>query len=925
MKTAIRKFLLTCAGLSLTLAAKGPDAPSPDEALQLLTGGNTRFVSGALQHPHQDGPRRSETVSAGQHPFATVLSCSDSRGPVEVLFDQGVGDVFVVRVAGNVASVDEIGSVEYGVGHLHTPLLLVLGHTKCGAVTAVVNGDKVGANIAALVHPIIPAAEKARHDHPELSGDALVGQAVKENVWQSVANLLTRSEEVRELVHAGKLKVVGAVYDLEAGTVNWMGQHPQQDALLKSAVATHGGAAGAAHGEHAVSTTAAVASTVAASHGDAQAHKSATTPAAAPVPAHVAPAAPAAPVVAKAAAVPPPVAQAHESPSAHAEAPAAAPSHESTSSAHAPEKLVSATLAHKESSSFEFQNAIYLGLAVVGCAVLAWFIFGNKNKESGMTMTIGKRIVLGFTAAVVVTATLGLFAYTRLVAVDALAREITTNQLPSASTASKLEARIIQAAGQTLQHVLAPDAKAMDAVESRMRATKEEIDKLDKEYQSLIADDSERRLYDSLGTARAKWLTEKNAIVQLSRAMKKQEASELYNKEGFPAYSAARDAAIALAKLNEDGANKAGAEITTATTTGKSGVVIGIIAAVVAAAGLGFFIIRGVNKALNQIANTLGEGSEQVASASSQVSSSSQSLAQGASEQAASLEETSSSLEEMSSMTKKNADTAQKASVLSSEAKQAANKGNSAMTKMSTAINEIQKSASETAKVLKVIDEIAFQTNLLALNAAVEAARAGEAGKGFAVVAEEVRNLAMRSAEAAKNTAAMIEESVQNSRNGVNIATEVSQVLTEITGASEKVNTLISEIAAASNEQAQGIGQVNTAVAQMDKVTQQNAANAEESAAASEELTAQAEQMNGVVRELLQLVGGATKAAQATHQPARQTAAPSGSQSLKRPPAKQPAAARTAAKKPHPSTVIPLDENEQSEGSGDFSDFNVAA
>ncbi len=253
-------------------------------------------------------------------------------------------------------------------------------------------------------------------------------------------------------------------------------------------------------------------------------------------------------------------------------------------------------------------------------------------------------------------------------------------------------------------------------------------------------------------------------------------------------------------------------------------------------------------KELQETGQTFSEIIESVGGGVDQVAGSSQSLAQGASEQAASLEETSSSLEEMSSMTKQNADNAQQANTLASEARKAADTGSESMTRMNQAIQEIQKSSDETAKIIKVIDEIAFQTNLLALNAAVEAARAGEAGKGFAVVAEEVRNLAMRSAEAAKNTSSMIEESVKNSKNGVDIAGEVSKVLDEIVGGIGKTTDLVSEIAAASQEQAQGIDQVNTAVSQMDKVTQQNAANSEESAAAAEQVNAEVDRLQELIR-----------------------------------------------------------------------------
>jgi len=271
---------------------------------------------------------------------------------------------------------------------------------------------------------------------------------------------------------------------------------------------------------------------------------------------------------------------------------------------------------------------------------------------------------------------------------------------------------------------------------------------------------------------------------------------------------------------------------------------------------LAWVTTRSITKPVNMIISDLDESSEQVVSASIQVSAASQSLAEGATEQAAGFEETSSSLEEISAMTRQNAENAQQADSLATEAKKYVDSGSEAMKRMNVAITQIQESSNQTAKIIKVIDDIAFQTNLLALNAAVEAARAGEAGKGFAVVAEEVRNLAMRSAEAAKNTSELIEDSVKNSKNGVDIATDVSKNLEDIVVGIGKTSDLVSEIAAVSIEQAQGIDQLNFAVSQMDKVTQSNAANAEESASVSEELNAQADGMKNIVNELMRLVKG---------------------------------------------------------------------
>ncbi len=249
----------------------------------------------------------------------------------------------------------------------------------------------------------------------------------------------------------------------------------------------------------------------------------------------------------------------------------------------------------------------------------------------------------------------------------------------------------------------------------------------------------------------------------------------------------------------------------------------------------------------------------QVAAAATQISSGSQSLAEGSSEQASSLEEVSASLQELASMTRQNASNAQEARGLAESTRTSTTQGVEQMHKLSGAIEKIKQSSDATAKIVKTIDEIAFQTNLLALNAAVEAARAGDAGKGFAVVAEEVRNLAMRSAEAAKNTAQLIEDAVKNAEGGVALNAEVLGKLTEISEKIVKVGTVMTEIAAASDQQRQGVDQITTAVEQMNGVTQQAAANSEESAATAAELNSQADQMRGMVEQFTLSEPGARK------------------------------------------------------------------
>ncbi len=275
---------------------------------------------------------------------------------------------------------------------------------------------------------------------------------------------------------------------------------------------------------------------------------------------------------------------------------------------------------------------------------------------------------------------------------------------------------------------------------------------------------------------------------------------------------------------------------------------------------LAYYITRSITKPMNAITSRIREGAQQVAAASGQLSASAGQLSQGSTEQAAAIEETSSTLEESATMMEQNLTNTKQAAQLSEHAKDAADKGNHEMQEMMSSIQEIKKSSDQIAKIIKVIDDIAFQTNILALNAAIEAARAGEAGMGFAVVAEEVRNLAGRSAQAAKDTTAIIESNIELSTKGVSIAGKVREALNEITIQSKKVNELMDEIAAASQEQSLGIEQVNKSIAQVTVVTQQNAANAEESASAAEELNAQSENMKQIVEELSMLVYGTVTA-----------------------------------------------------------------
>ena len=945
-------LMLTCVG-----SAQAGPKPTPDETIALLKAGNARFAAGTSEHPHTDAARlvQAGRENQGDHAYATVITCSDSRVPVERVFDAGVMDLFIIRVAGNVCDTDEAGSIEYGLAHVNTPVLVVLGHTQCGAVTAVTHavhgrGHALERNIPPLVDNIQPAVERAIAQHQNKHGDAIIPYAIEENVYQGIEDLFLASPSTRQLVESGKAKVIGAVYDVGTGKVKWLSESKPR-AILAQVMNNPARALNAMADS---------------GHGSSSEQNSRVQAASHEAPAHAG------------------AASSHGS--GHGAQHVAAQAQAQDVTLIEPSKLKSLDDARRRKIEVNYAGAAVtsdglsfiwklagLGLVIAVLLGIAW--------QAGVfqRMGIAGKLYAGFGAVVLVAVATGVGGYYFLGEVNAEAHlEAAALELDmmAGETAATMNEFLLygiedkvrgEEAVRQVNELLVEykeDSEAIrqlhlsEAEEAILRdidrpiaefatvfaevtdkfheieAYKESLDELGEKVNKAIEEalhrhESELEEMEASGadlndiiiqTELVKYLSEcEVAELKLAHeevefmldkriervAHMEHELGLFYGtletvKELIPLAATdeseeAKDLAMVetvheemvefqreLARVIEDelivaadtlraaeliqtveaatelmaGNAEHHMEVAKHEANTASVVLIGLC--IVLGSVLSFGIVRGITKPVNRIIADLTEGAEQVASASGQVSSASQSLAEGATEQAAGLEETSSSLEEMSSMTKQNADSAQQANTLASEASKAANNGGEAMGRMSTAIADIQKSADETAKIIKVIDEIAFQTNLLALNAAVEAARAGEAGKGFAVVAEEVRNLAMRSAEAAKNTSSLIEESVKKSNNGVDIAGEVSKVLDEIVSSVGKTTDLAGEIAAASQEQSQGIDQVNTAVSQMDKVTQQNAANAEESASASEELSAQAESMNQAVQELVALVGGKT-------------------------------------------------------------------
>jgi methyl-accepting chemotaxis protein len=475
-----------------------------------------------------------------------------------------------------------------------------------------------------------------------------------------------------------------------------------------------------------------------------------------------------------------------------------------------------------------------------------------------LQMTIGKKLMLAFGAMLMLT--LGL-AYSSLSSVSSLGKELDLGANVTGKKldlAGQLRARIgdMRAAQRgVVIYAMMKDSALTQENKDHFHNYASDTEKLANEIQPLLTTEKGKQDVEQVRSSLASWLLASQQVERLCAEQRFDGSLRAALDAAMAQANQMRTAVTDLAAVQREqfaasvqrGREQASRSYWIAFT------LIGICLALGTAA---LFVVRQISKALRRVATEMADGAEQVASASGQVASSSQALAQGASEQAASLEETSASTEQIHSMTQKNAANSQSATEFMLEAATRIEQANRVVDQMVASMKEINASSDKVAKIIKVIDEIAFQTNILALNAAVEAARAGEAGMGFAVVADEVRNLAQRCAQAAKDTAALIEESIATTNGGKTKLDQVTAAIHSTTESANAVKTLVDEVNQGSQEQARGIEQIAKAVTQMEQVTQKTAANAEESASASEELSAQAETMRNIVEQLQGMVGG---------------------------------------------------------------------
>ncbi|MEM5789345.1 MAG: methyl-accepting chemotaxis protein, partial [Syntrophobacteraceae bacterium] len=472
-----------------------------------------------------------------------------------------------------------------------------------------------------------------------------------------------------------------------------------------------------------------------------------------------------------------------------------------------------------------------------------------------ISMKLGTKLALGFALVLALSMVITAVSITRLSAVNANMEQIVNVNGKKINAANKVVhlTNAIQIATRNIAISEDPKFNESEKAElDKLRSDlKENLDKLSGMIDSTI----EKELLNSMKESMSVGRDANNKALALGMENKTFEAGKVLI-ESYPAIKKSIDKVEDFI-THEEKLGSAMAEKAREDFRASRLLVLSLSgSAILLGALIAFLLTRSITKPIRKVVDGLASGADQVASASSQVSSASQEFAGGSSEQAANLETTSASLEEIASMTKQNAKAANDANRLMQDTSVVVSSASDCMGLLIGSMDEISRASEATQKIIKTIDEIAFQTNLLALNAAVEAARAGEAGAGFAVVADEVRNLALRAAEAAKNTAGLIDGTVKKIKEGSEVVERTSSEFSKVAVSTSKMGELVGEIVAATNEQAQGIEEVNRGISEMDKVVQQNAANAEETASASEEMSAQAQQLRQFVHSLVELIDG---------------------------------------------------------------------
>ena len=474
-------------------------------------------------------------------------------------------------------------------------------------------------------------------------------------------------------------------------------------------------------------------------------------------------------------------------------------------------------------------------------------------------MKLSTKLILGFSALVLAVIVVGGYALLKLDEMDQVIMDLDGTHVPLTQSVNEIDSGMSDQELAVSQYALHGDEKYLTQFED----LKKEVDDAIAQAEDVVKSDDDllsAGWLDNLkkiAKAHDGFITACEQYIRGIKTGADESASAALADAVSQHSQAAMDQIDAFLAGNRKETNRVAALASSSVEAGRAAILAVGIGAILLSIVLAYFIIRSITKAINRIIESLALGSEQVATASGQVSQSSQQLAEGASEQAASIEETSSSMEEMASMTAQNTQNTKEVNrILVQEVGSNFETINQRAGQTRESLTTAVDASEQTANIIKTIDEIAFQTNLLALNAAVEAARAGEAGQGFAVVAEEVRNLAQRAAEAAKETSELIENSNSLIRQSTDFNAQLVEAMEENGRLAEKITELVSEVTAASEEQEQGIGQINTAVSQIDQTTQTVAANAEESASASEELNAQAELMRESVLQLERLLRG---------------------------------------------------------------------